>query len=103
MWDDRYANDPIAAMKPRRGPAQRERVTLTRGLVLEHSTTEFCGAVVGVREGVVQLEDFGGALRSFPLSDGFLVDGRPVELAMPTRAPQKRVTASGSVAVAPQR
>ncbi|MFC7765827.1 DUF3097 family protein [Leucobacter soli] len=56
-----------------------------------------------MREGVVQLEDFGGALRSFPLSDGFLVDGRPVELAMPTRAPQKRVTASGSVAVAPQR
>ena len=82
---------------------KREPVELRRGLVVEHSETEFCGAVVGVREGTVQLEDFGGAVRSFPLNDGFMIEGRPVALVMPKRAPQKRVTASGSVAVPQQR
>ncbi|MCB1273855.1 MAG: DUF3097 domain-containing protein [Leucobacter sp.] len=103
MWDDRYHGDPIAAMKPRRGPVKREPVALRQGLVLEHTETEFCGAVVAVREGVVQLEDFGGARRSFPLHDGFLIDGRPVELVRPARPAQPRTTASGSVAVAQRR
>lgn len=103
MWDDRYHGDPIAAMKPRRGPVKREPVVLRQGLVLEHTETEFCGAVVAVREGIVQLEDFGGARRSFPLHDGFLIDGRPVELVLPARPAQPRTTASGSVAVAQRR
>lgn len=90
-------------MKPRRGPVQREQVTLARGLVVEHTETEFCGAVVGVREGFLQLEDFGGAVRSFPLGDGFLIDGKPVALVMPKRAPQPQRTASGSVAAPRQR
>ena len=103
MLDDRYDFDPIAAMKPRRGPVKREQVPLQRGLVVEHSETEFCGAVVGAREGIVQLEDFGGKVRAFPLNDGFLIDGRPVSLVMPKRAPQRRITASGSLAVEQQR
>lgn len=103
VYDDRYSGDPIAAMKPRRGPAPRQQVTLARGLVVEHTETEWCGAVVGAREGLVQLEDGRGKVRAFPLSDGFLIDGRPVTLVMPQRAPQRRVKASGSLAVQQQR
>lgn len=91
-------------MKPRRGPVQRTEVPLARGLVVEHSETEWCGAVVDAREGIVHLEDFRGKVRAFPLSDGFLIDGKPVQLVMPKRAPAGRArTASGSFATAPQR
>lgn len=86
-------------MKARRGPVQRREVTLARGLVVEHTESEWCGAVVGAREGIVQLEDGRGKVRAFPLSDGFLIDGKPVSLVMPKRAPQRKITASGSVAV----
>lgn len=103
MHDDRYDHDPIAAMRPRRGPAQRAPVTLARGLVLEHTESEWCGAVVAVREGLVQLEDYRGRVRAFPLGDGFLVDGRPVSLELPKRQAGRRRTASGSFAAAPER
>ncbi|MGI8393853.1 DUF3097 family protein [Leucobacter sp. W1038] len=99
MYDDRYDHDPVNAMKPRRVSAPRRQVTLARGLVVEHTETEWCGAVVGARDGLVQLEDFRGKVRAFALSDGFLVDGTPVTLAMPQRAPQRQRTASGSFAV----
>ena len=102
MFDDRYDNDPLARMKPRRGPAQRREVPLAKGLVIEHSETEWCGAVVGAREGLVQLEDFRGKVRAFPLSDGFLIDGEPIKLVAAVRQPAaRRRTASGSFA-APQ-
>lgn len=99
MYDDRYDHDPVNAMKPRRVSAPRPQVTLARGLVVEHTETEWCGAVVGARDGLVHLEDFRGKVRAFALSDGFLVDGAPVTLAMPQRAPQRQRTASGSFAV----
>jgi len=99
VYDDRYDHDPVNAMKPRRGSAPRPQVTLARGLVVEHTETEWCGAVVGARDGLVHLEDFRGKVRAFALSDGFLVDGAPVTLAMPQRAPQRQRTASGSFAV----
>ncbi len=99
MYDDRYDHDPVNAMKPRRGSAPRPQVTLARGLVVEHTETEWCGAVVGASDGLVHLEDFRGKVRAFALSDGFLVDGAPVTLAMPQRAPQRQRTASGSFAV----
>ncbi len=86
-------------MKPRRVSAPRRQVTLARGLVVEHTETEWCGAVVGARDGLVHLEDFRGKVRAFALSDGFLVDGTPVTLALPQRAPQRQRTASGSFAV----
>ena len=86
-------------MRQRRGPVQRREVTLSRGLVVEHTESEWCGAVVSLRDGMVQLEDGRGQVRSFALGDGFLIDGVPVTLAPPTRAPKLRVTASGSVAV----
>lgn len=85
-------------MKPRRGPVQRREVTLVRGLVIEHSESEWCGAVVGASDGLVQLEDGRGKVRAFALTDGFLIDGGPVRLILPKRAPQRTVTASGSIA-----
>ncbi|QBE47793.1 DUF3097 family protein [Leucobacter triazinivorans] len=104
MFDDRYDGDPVAQMRPRRGPVQRREVALARGLVVEHTESEWCGAVVGAREGLVQLEDFRGKVRAFPLSDGFLIDGEPVRLVMPKRQPAGRQrTASGSFAVEQQR
>ncbi|MBU3994428.1 MAG: DUF3097 family protein, partial [Actinobacteria bacterium] len=90
MYDDRYDHDPVNAMKPRRVSAPRRQVTLARGLVVEHTETEWCGAVVGARDGLVHLEDFRGKVRAFALSDGFLVDGTPVTLALPQRAPQRQ-------------
>lgn len=104
VFDPRYDDDPLAKMKPRRGPVQRREVPLARGLVVEHSETEWCGAVVGAREGLVQLEDFRGKVRAFPLSDGFLIDGEPVRLVPPKRQPAGRQrTASGSFAAPQQR
>ena len=103
MFDERYDNDPLASMRPRRGPVARQEVPLARGLVVEHSETEWCGAVVGAREGLVQLEDGRGKRRTFPMADGFMIDGRPVTLVMPALAPTRKITASGSVAAPPQR
>ncbi|MBL3686672.1 DUF3097 family protein [Leucobacter zeae] len=104
MFDSRYDSDPVARMKPRRGPVQRREVPLAKGLVVEHSESEWCGAVVGAREGFVQLEDFRGKVRSFPITDGFLIDGEPVRLGPPKRRPAARArTASGSFAVEQRR
>lgn len=104
MFDERYDRDVLADMKPRRGPVQRTEVALAKGLVVEHSESEWCGAVVGAREGLVQLEDYRGKVRAFPMSDGFLIDGKPVTLVMPKRAPASRQrTASGSFAAPQQR
>ena len=55
-------------------------------LVVEDATTGFCGAVLRWENGIVQLEDRRGKVRSFPLGPGFLVDGRPVSLEAPVRA-----------------
>ncbi len=104
MFDERYDLDPVAAMKPRRGPVERREVPLAKGLVVEHTESEWCGAVVGARDGLVQLEDFRGKVRAFPMNDGFLIDGRPVSLVMPARKRAGRQrTASGSFAVEQQR
>lgn len=52
----------------------------------------------------MQLEDFRGKVRAFPLSDGFLIDGEPVRLVPPKRQPAGRQrTASGSFAAPQQR
>ncbi|GIF12085.1 DUF3097 domain-containing protein [Actinoplanes teichomyceticus] len=73
-------------------------------LVVEDADSGFCGAVVGFELGAVVLEDRHGRRRNFPLAPAaFLLDGKPVTLRRPARpaAPaQRRVTASGSIAVA---
>ena len=101
MFDERYDLDPVAAMKARRGPVQRQVVPLAKGLIVEHSETEWCGAVVGARDGYVQLEDFRGKVRTFSMQDGFMIEGKPVTLVMPQKQVARARTASGSFA-APQ-
>jgi hypothetical protein len=73
-------------------------------LVVEDADSGFCGAVVGFEFGAVVLEDRHGKRRNFPLEPAaFLLEGQVVTLrkaaAVPV-APQRRTTASGSVAVA---
>ncbi|RKN51285.1 DUF3097 domain-containing protein [Micromonospora endolithica] len=97
----RYADDVLA------GDWRRRRVTpevdAEPDLVVEDADSGFCGAVVGFESGAVVLEDRHGRRRNFPLLPAaFLLDGQPVTLRRPTRAPvpaARRRTASGSVAV----
>jgi len=71
-----------------------------RDLVVEDSASGFTGAVVRVSAGLVELEDWKGRVRAFPLSGSFLIDGAPVALRVPRAAPAGRArTASGSFAV----
>ena len=97
----RYGEDVLA------GDWRRRKVTpevdAEPDLVVEDADSGFCGAVVGFEAGAVVLEDRHGKRRNFPLLPAaFLLDGRPVTLRRPTRAPvpaARRRTASGSVAV----
>ena len=68
-------------------------------MVVEDPTSGFCGAVVKWENGLVVLEDRKGKRRSFPIGPGFLLEGKPVDLKVPVRAPQSVThTASGSLA-----
>jgi hypothetical protein len=73
-------------------------------LVVEDVESGFCGAVVGFEHGAVVLEDRFGKRRNFPLLPAaFLLDGETVTLRKPDTVPAaraRRMTASGSVAVA---
>lgn len=70
-------------------------------MVVEDAQSGYVGAVVRVETGRVELEDRHGTVRAFALGPGFLLDGRPVILTAPRRAPAAPArTASGSVAVA---
>ncbi|MGH3510046.1 MAG: DUF3097 domain-containing protein [Nocardioidaceae bacterium] len=100
---DRYGPDVLATdwRVPPNGRAVK--VAADRGLVVEEVETDWCGEIVAVERDLdtVTLEDRRGKRRTFPLGPGFLLEGRPVILAAPTRpgptAPDR--TASGSVAV----
>ncbi|MGC5583937.1 DUF3097 domain-containing protein [Ornithinimicrobium sp. W1665] len=109
---DRYGTDVLSTdwRAPRRGRAQP--VEAEPGLVVEDVDTGWCGAVVRVEKAggmqVVHLEDRRGRTRGFPLGPGFLLEGRPVVLTVPTGECRAQVeaarqaasrTASGSVAV----
>lgn len=106
---DRYGSDVLASDPHRDGPfATRPRSTkveATRGLVVEDPSSGFVGAIVRVEKmggmHVVEIEDRRGRRRSYPLGGGFWVDGKPVELTLPTvKAPQAPTrTASGSRSV----
>jgi len=77
-------------------------VDAERDLVVEDVDSGFCGAVIGFEFGAVVLEDRRGKRRNFPLAPGaFLLDGTVVTLRKPVAkaVPQRRTTASGSVAV----
>jgi hypothetical protein len=104
-----YGPDVLAAGPRRPGQRQIPQVAAERGLVVEDSAAEFCGAVVFCEKNAVTLEDRHGRRRVFPLSPApFLLDGKPVMLVRPSlpagldapgraaRAPAR--TASGSIA-----
>lgn len=98
--DDRYGTDVLAAGWRDAGKKQVPVVEAERDLVVEVAGDGFCGAVVGLQSGHVELEDRGGRRRLFPLGGGFLIDGEAVTLAPPrAKAPAGRArTASGSFA-----
>ncbi len=105
LGPDRYSADVLADFRLQRGPAKVEVVPVEHGLVVEDASTGFTGAVVRFASGFVDLEDRLGAVRTFPLGRGFLIDGVGVELGRPV--PKTPVgtarTASGSFAVKDQR
>jgi DUF3097 family protein len=99
---DRYGSD-ILADNPHR--ARRPRSTerpIEIGMVVEDAQTGFVGAVVRVEYGRMELEDRHGRTKPFPVGPGYLIDGKPVILTAPKKAPAAAParTASGSVAVA---
>lgn len=98
---DRYGTDVLADDPHGRGRVRSVEHPASAGLVVEDPQSGFVGAVVGVEGGRVELEDRRGRRRVFPLGPGFWVDGKPVILTVPRRAPEGPTrTASGSVAVA---
>lgn len=103
--NDRYGTDVLAPGWRDKHSRPLPRVEATRELVVEVADDGFCGAVVTVASGMVELEDRHGRRRLFPLGPGFLVDGGDVFLIPPTTAiaATPRRTASGSFAVEDQR
>ncbi|MFP7759965.1 DUF3097 domain-containing protein [Marisediminicola sp. LYQ134] len=101
MNDDRYGSDVLAGFSRRPAPRILREVAADRDLVVEETATGFCGAVVRLEGKLVSLEDYRGAVRVFPLGPGFLLEGEPVTLVAPRRAPTGTArSASGSFAVA---
>ena len=102
-FDDRYGDDVLAGDWRATGVVKPQTVAAENDLVVELADSGFTGAVVGIENRLVQLEDRHGRLRAFPLGGGFLVDGKPVVLVAPTAAATRKGparTASGSFSVA---
>ncbi|WCM56433.1 DUF3097 domain-containing protein [Microbacterium sp. EF45047] len=98
--DDRYGTDVLAPGWKERGFTRAVDVPAEKDLVVEVAADGYCGAVTRVEAGMVELEDWKGRRRSFPLGGGYLIDGKPVRLVHPVAKPQGRKrTASGSFAV----
>ena len=97
--DDRYGSDVLAKGWREKAAKVRERVPAERDLVVEVAQDGYCGAVVRVGSGLVELEDRHGRRRQFPLGGGFLIDGAEVILLPPApKAAAPARTASGSFA-----
>ena len=100
-FDDRYGSDVLSGNWRSRGIVKPKTVAAENDLVVELADTGFTGAIVGIENRLVQLEDRLGKVRAFPLGGGFLIDGKPVVLVAPQaskpRGPVR--TASGSLAV----
>jgi hypothetical protein len=98
--DDRYGQDVLSGDWMRSSRPAPTPTDAVRDLVVEEARSGFTGAVVRVEAGTVELEDWKGRVRAFPLGGSFLIDGSPVALRVPRAAPQGRArTASGSFAV----
>ncbi|SJN35220.1 hypothetical protein FM119_09310 [Mycetocola reblochoni REB411] len=97
--DNRYSGDVLAPGWRDRGVVAPITVPAEPGLVIERSDDGWCGAVIRVEAGNVQLEDRRGATRVFPLGGGYLYEGRKAVLTAPgpSRPSVPARTASGSV------
>ncbi|HEU0257157.1 MAG TPA: DUF3097 family protein [Microbacteriaceae bacterium] len=98
MDDDRYGADVLAGDWRQAGRRQAARVVAAAGLVVEDSLSGYCGAVIRVEGGAVELEDRHGRRRVFPLGGGYLVDGEPVVLTVPGPTLPRRTPATGRAA-----
>jgi hypothetical protein len=80
-------------------------IPAAKGLVVEHDASGWVGAVTRVQNiggvFVAELEDRHRKMRSFPLGEGFSIDGEPILLvrAKPQGTTKAARTASGSTAV----
>lgn len=102
--DDRYGTDVLAGDWRSAGKKPVPTVEAVRDLVLEDAASGFCGAITRVEAQTVELEDYFGKKRVFPLTGSFLIDGEPVRLVVPSRTPAGPTrTASGSFAVGDQK
>jgi len=100
VTDDRYGDDVLSGDWKRSARPVATPTDAVRDLVVEELGSGFTGAIVRVSAGLVELEDWKGRVRAFPLSGSFLIDGAPVALRVPRAAPAGRArTASGSFAV----
>jgi hypothetical protein len=95
---------PIEFGRAARAPARGERITVARGLVVEHRASGVVGSVESWGKGQVALRDRRDTTHRFALEEGaFLVDGRVATLVVtppPSGREAARQTASGSRAVA---
>ena len=82
--DDRYGSDVLAGDWRNAGRKPVPTVEAVRDLVIEEAVTGFCGAVTRLEAQTVELEDYFGKRRVFPLSGSFLIDGEPVRLVAPS-------------------
>ncbi len=104
MTFDRYDGDPLAGNWRDAGRVVVPIIAAEKDLVVEDAATGFCGAVLRIEGKLVQLEDYHGKVRVFPLGSGFLLEGQPIVLRAPAAAKTGTArTASGSFAVTEQR
>jgi hypothetical protein len=100
VTDDRYGDDVLSGDWKRSARPVATPTDAVRDLVVEELGSGFTGAIVRVSAGLVELEDWKGRVRAFPLSGSFLIDGAPVALRVPRATTGGRArTASGSFAV----
>src|SRR5699024_12646304 len=86
---DRYGSDVLSGGSPSSHRPKKSRpIEIGLGMVLEEAMSGYVGAVVGAEKTtagvVVNLEDRRGRVRAFPLGPGFLLEGQPVDLRLPT-------------------
>jgi len=99
VFEDRYGQDVLAGDWRKKSRVVAREVEAVTDLVVEE-LGGFCGAITRVEAKTVELEDYRGKRRVFPMGAGFLLEGEPVVLVVPKRAPTGRArTASGSFAV----
>lgn len=87
---ERYKSDVLGKGWQQAGRRKATPTPVQRDMVLEEPSSGFVGAVVGWENGLVVLEDRRGKRRSFPFGPNFWLDGTPVDLLPPVKAPTAR-------------